>query len=364
VSAERLQKIIAAAGIASRRKAEELITQGRVAVNGQIVTELGSKADPERDHIKVDGKLLRGAERHIYLLLNKPRGYVTTVSDPEGRPTVMELIKNIGQRIYPIGRLDYGSEGLLLMTNDGELANFLTRAASHIPKTYLVKISGQASEEDIDKLRYGIRIGSKPGKRGMHSVRTAPARVRIVREAENPWYEVTLIEGKNRQIRRMFEEIGHHVEKIKRVRYGPLELDVEPGQHRELTPQEISALRKSGRQADSAAPERSAARAAARFIGKARTKTREQDRSRGKGRTHTQESHPSAAKREFTAGEERQTPAQQARHGKSQSGFERKARGFGRNDRSKNAHGQGPGRAPERGRKRYGSRGPHSRSGH
>src|SRR5215467_5358541 len=204
---ERLQKIIAAAGIASRRKAEELISQGRVTVNGQIVSELGSKADPQRDYIKVDGKLLGGPERHIYLLLNKPKGYVTTVSDPEGRPTVMALLRNIGERIYPVGRLDYSSEGLLLLTNDGELANKLTRAASHVPKTYLVKIAGRAAEEDIAKLRRGIRIGSAPAdrrKRSMKPVHTAPARIRLTRETENPWYEVTLIEGRNRQIRRMF----------------------------------------------------------------------------------------------------------------------------------------------------------------
>src|SRR2546425_1925709 len=146
--AERLQKIIAAAGIASRRKAEELISGGQVSVNGQIVTELGTKADPERDHIRVNGKLLRGPERHVYLLLNKPRGYVTTLSDPEGRPTVMTLIGRLGERIYPVGRLDYSSEGLLLLTNDGQLANMLTRAASHVPKTYLVKTSGKASDED------------------------------------------------------------------------------------------------------------------------------------------------------------------------------------------------------------------------
>lgn len=241
---ERLQKIIAAAGIVSRRKAEELISQGRVTVNGKTVSELGSKADPQRDHIKVDGKLLRGSQRHIYLLLNKPRGYVTTVSDPGGRPTVMSLVENIGERIYPVGRLDYSSEGLLLLTNDGELANKLTRAASHVPKTYLVKISGRAGEEDIDKLRRGIRIGSRPGRDRMRSVVTAPAQIKIVREAENPWYEVTLIEGRNRQIRRMFEEIGHHVEKIKRVRYGPLSLDVEPGQFRELTGKEVDMLRR------------------------------------------------------------------------------------------------------------------------
>jgi 23S rRNA pseudouridine2605 synthase len=247
MAAERLQKIIAAAGIASRRKAEELITQGRVSVNGHTVTELGSKADPASDHIKVDGKLLRGAERHVYLLLNKPKGYVTTVSDPEGRPTVMDLVKSVNARIYPVGRLDWSSEGLLLLTNDGDLASKLTHASSHVPKTYLVKIAGRATEEDIEKLRRGIRIGARPGTRSFEQVFTAPAQIRLTKDAENPWYEVTLIEGKNRQIRRMFEEIGHHVEKIKRVRYGPLTLDIEPGQVRELSAQEVSALRKSVR---------------------------------------------------------------------------------------------------------------------
>ena len=253
---ERLQKIIAAAGVTSRRKAEELITQGRVSVNGQTVTELGSKADLQKDHIKVDGKLLQGAERHVYLLLNKPKGYVTTVTDPERRPTVMDLIKGVGARIYPVGRLDWASEGLLLMTNDGELAAKLTHASSHVPKTYLVKIAGRAKEEEIEKLRRGIKIGAKPGPRHMAAIHTAPAQIRLVKEAENPWYEVTLIEGKNRQIRRMFEEIGHHVEKIKRVRYGPLTVDVEPGQFRELKPGEIAGLKRAGRGDKPKTPER------------------------------------------------------------------------------------------------------------
>jgi len=267
VPAERLQKIIAAAGISSRRKAEELITQGRVSVNGHTVTELGSKADLATDHIKVDGKLLRSAERHVYLLLHKPKGYVTTVSDPEGRPTVMDLVKNAGARIYPVGRLDWSSEGLLLLTNDGDLASRLTRAASHVQKTYLVKIAGRATAEDIEKLRRGIRIGSAPAQPGsepggfrgpnrLKQVFTAPAQIRLTKDAANPWYEVTLIEGKNRQIRRMFEEIGRHVEKIKRVRYGPLSLDVEPGESRELTPAEVSALRRSVREPGSRPPDR------------------------------------------------------------------------------------------------------------
>jgi len=238
---ERLQKILAQAGIASRRHAEELITQGRVQVNGQVVTTLGSKADPSRDHIRVDGKLLHGAERLRYFMLNKPRGYVTTVSDPEGRPTVMEFFKKAGERLYPVGRLDYLSEGLLLVTNDGELANKLTRAASGVEKTYLVKVSGQPSEAEIGSLREGVRIDrAKPGE---GSVQTAPARIRQVRIGENPWYEVVLIEGRNRELRKMFEEIGHFVEKIRRVGYGPLVLDLEPGQVRELDDQEKNLLR-------------------------------------------------------------------------------------------------------------------------
>jgi 23S rRNA pseudouridine2605 synthase len=238
---ERLQKIIAAAGIASRRKAEELITSGLVAVNGRTVTELGSKADAERDHIRVQGKLLRGAERHVYLLLNKPKGYVTTVRDPENRPTVMELLRGISARVYPVGRLDYGSEGLLLLTNDGELAHALMKAASHVPKTYLVKVAGSPTEDGLARLRGGVSIAGDRGRR----IKTAPAKLRVIREATNPWYEVTLTEGKNRQIRRMFEEIGHHVEKIKRVRYGPLQLDVHPGKFRKLNFEEVARLKSS-----------------------------------------------------------------------------------------------------------------------
>jgi len=238
---ERLQKILSQAGIASRRRAEEMIVAGRVMVNGQVVTELGSKADASRDHIRVDGKLLHGAERHRYFMLNKPRGYVTTVSDPEGRPTVMEFLAKLNERLYPVGRLDYQSEGLLLMTNDGELANGLTRAASGVEKTYLVKVAGRPGEAELDKLRGGVTIESEePGSR---KVRTAPARVRQVRHGDNPWYEVVLIEGRNRELRKMFSAVGHFVEKIRRVGYGPLVLDVEPGQLRELEADEVAALR-------------------------------------------------------------------------------------------------------------------------
>jgi 23S rRNA pseudouridine2605 synthase len=284
--AERLQKIIAAAGIASRRKAEKLITSGLVSVNGQTVTTLGTKADPEQDHIKVNGKLLRGPERHVYVVLHKPKGYVTTVTDPEGRPTVLDLVRGVGARVYPVGRLDYLSEGLLLLTNDGDLAQKLMHASSHVPKTYLVKISGKPSDAEIEKLRGGIRLsaersplkgipphakspqqtqkrrlpgvptkaarGGDPGipagklrgqRRRSAPVQTAPVQIKWLREAANPWYEVTLVEGRNRQIRRMFEEIGHHVEKIKRVRYGPLQLDVEPGKFRHLTAKEVGQMK-------------------------------------------------------------------------------------------------------------------------
>jgi 23S rRNA pseudouridine2605 synthase len=239
---ERLQKIIAAAGIASRRKAEELIQSGLVSVNGTTITELGSKADPGTDSIRVNNKLLKGAERHEYIALNKPRGYVTTVSDPEGRPTVMELMRTKA-RLYPVGRLDFNSEGLLLLTNDGDLAHKLMKAASHIPKTYLVKVAGQPEEEQLRRLRAGVTIAEErdPKRR----VRTAPAQIRVIKEADNPWLEVTLHEGRNRQIRKMFEEIGHHVEKIRRVRYGPLELDLPPGESRPLSGKEISLLQRA-----------------------------------------------------------------------------------------------------------------------
>ncbi len=249
---DRLQKILAQAGIASRRKAEEIILAGRVQVNGVVVNTLGTRHDASRDHIRVDGKLLQGPEKQRYYMLNKPRGYVTTLEDPEKRPTVMQLMeKKRGPhgdmvRLYPVGRLDYLSEGLLLMTNDGELANSLSKAAAGVEKTYLVKISGTPTGEGLDQIRHGIMIDRgrlnevRSGRRDR--ILTSPAKVELARGGDNPWYELTLTEGRNRQIRKMFEEIGHHVEKIRRIGYGALRLDVPPGEYRELTPGEVTAL--------------------------------------------------------------------------------------------------------------------------
>jgi 23S rRNA pseudouridine2605 synthase len=258
---ERLQKILAAAGIASRRKAEEIILAGRVQVNGTTITELGTKHDASRDHIRVDGKLLKGPEIRRYYMLNKPRGYVTTLEDPEKRPTVLDLMGRDSKygakagphgervRLYPVGRLDYLSEGLLLMTNDGELANSLSKAAAGVEKTYLVKVSGVPPESGIEQIRRGIMIDRgrldevRAGRRDR--IVTAPARIDLARGGDNPWYQLTLIEGRNRQIRKMFEEIGHHVEKIRRIGYGALRLDVPPGGFRELTPGEVMALERA-----------------------------------------------------------------------------------------------------------------------
>ncbi len=232
---------MAASGIASRRKAEEIIAAGRVTLNGKVVVEQGTKADPERDVICVDGKPLKRPERLVYFVLNKPKGYVTTVSDPEGRPTVMDLLPKRAKRVYPVGRLDYASEGLLLLTNDGALAQKLVKAGSHVPKTYLVKISGKPDEKAIARLRAGVTIALEDGRR----VNTSPAKIRLAEDGANPWYEVILIEGRNRQIRRMFDRIGSRVEKIRRVQMGPLVLDVAPGKVRELTRREVEQLKRA-----------------------------------------------------------------------------------------------------------------------
>jgi 23S rRNA pseudouridine2605 synthase len=194
-------------------------------------------------------------------MLNKPRGVVTTVSDPEGRPTVMKFFARSATRVFPVGRLDYQSEGLLLMTNDGDLANVLTSAASQVEKTYLVKVSGKPTEQELEQLRRGVMI--ERGRRGEREgrVMTQPARITLIRDTDNPWYEVVLTEGKNREIRKMFEEVGHFVEKVRRVGFGPLVLDVPPGKMRELDEEEVDQLKRaSRRKAASADQQRKPAR--------------------------------------------------------------------------------------------------------
>jgi 23S rRNA pseudouridine2605 synthase len=234
--AERLQKLLAHAGIASRRRAEQLIIEGRVMVNGAVITELGTKADPERDHIKVDGKRVGAPERLVYLAMNKPKDYMSTVMDPEGRPTVMQLLRGVKARVYPVGRLDYASEGLLLLTNDGELAKGITAASSHVTKTYLVKTNGQLALDQEEKFREGVPLSGK---------KTAPAGLKLIRRAENPWYEVRLIEGRQNQIRLMFKHFGRLVEKLKRVKIGFLELgSLQPGKFRHLTAAEVARFHK------------------------------------------------------------------------------------------------------------------------
>src|SRR5271165_4179155 len=183
---QRLQKILSQAGVASRRKAEELITEGRVTVNGEVVTELGSKADFETDHVKVDGRLLRAPKRHTYIAMNKPKGCVTTVSDPEGRETVMHMLRGVKERVFPVGRLDYNSEGLLLFTNDGEFAHRLTAPESGVKKTYVVKVKGVLTEEQERQFREGIPL---------HGRKTSPAEIKRIKPGANPWYEVKITEG-------------------------------------------------------------------------------------------------------------------------------------------------------------------------
>ncbi len=235
---ERLQKIISHAGLASRRKAEEWILEGRVSVNGRVVVELGAKADPDRDAIKVNGRLVRaigGAFR--YVLLNKPRGVVSTLSDPEGRRTVVDLLKGIKERVYPVGRLDLDSEGLLLLTNDGEMANRLMHPRHGVEKTYHVKAQGVLTEGEIERLSRGIPL--EEGK-------TAPARIRKIRKTEtNSWIEITIHEGRKRQVRRMVEKVGHTVLKLKRIRYAFLTpAGLPPGAFRVLTPGEVQRLKR------------------------------------------------------------------------------------------------------------------------
>jgi len=237
---ERLQKILAEAGIASRRKAEEMIREGRVTVNGKVA-EIGMKADPEVDYIKVDGRLISGpglrGPKSVYLIFNKPRGVVTTLFDPEGRPTVKDFLKGVKYRVYPVGRLDYDSEGMLLLTNDGDFANAILHPSRMIPKTYLVKVKGIIENDDIEKLRRGVRLED-----GM----TMPANVKIVRRLDNnSWLEITIYEGRKRQVRRMLERVGHPVIRLKRIGIDGLRLgDLKSGKFRYLTPEELRMIKR------------------------------------------------------------------------------------------------------------------------
>ena len=243
---QRLQKILSTAGIASRRAAESYITDGRVSVNGETLTELGSKADPETDDIRVDGRRIKVASRRLYLLLYKPRGYIATRSDPQGRPTVIDLLAKGGVRdyVYPVGRLDYESEGLILLTSDGDLAARLTHPSHEVEREYHVKVLGVPDDHDLERLSKGIVIDGR---------RTLPAEVKLLKvmpgsDADHATLSIVVKEGRNRQVRNMCEAIGHPVDRLRRVRIGPITDErIRPGEFRELDAKEIAALRRAAR---------------------------------------------------------------------------------------------------------------------
>jgi pseudouridine synthase len=245
---QRLQKLIAAAGVASRRHAEELIAAGRVTVNGKVVKELGTKADPDKDHIKVNGKLINlqlKSREKVYVLLNKPKGYLSSVSDPDGRPLVTEFFPPSLGKLYPVGRLDFNTEGLLLLTNDGDFTNYVTAARNRVEKVYEVKVKGVPTDGGIQRLRRGITLED--------GTRTAPAKIEKLHETQtNAWYEVLLHQGRNQQVRRMFELVGHTVLKLRRVRIGFLtDEKLKPGHWRFLAPAEVARMmKKQSRRSD------------------------------------------------------------------------------------------------------------------
>lgn len=234
---ERLQKLIAQAGIASRRGAEELISSGVVTVNGKVITELGTKADPETDHIKVNGKLINTKLRNketVHILLNKPKGYLSSAADPQRRPLVTDLVKGHG-KLHPVGRLDFNTEGLIILTNDGEFTNAVAGSKT-IPKVYQVKTKGMPTEVAIRKLRRGLKLED--------GFKTAPADIKILKPTDkNGWYEVTLFEGHNQQIRKMFDAVGHSVVKLKRIAIGTVsDAGLPVGRSRKLTQEEVASL--------------------------------------------------------------------------------------------------------------------------
>jgi 23S rRNA pseudouridine2605 synthase len=233
---ERIQKILAKAGIASRREAERMVIEGMVSVNGKVVDTLGFKADPSKDHIKVDGKRLTPFEPKVILLLNKPRGYLSTVRDPKGRPTVLDLLKKVKWRIFPVGRLDFDAEGLLLLTNDGDLAHLLSHPRFSIPKTYFVKVAGVPEEKKLGRLKRGVMLEDGEAK---------AVSCGLMRQGEkNSWVRIVVTEGRNHLVKRMFSAIGHAVLKLKRIEYGPIQLGNLPfGEFRYLTPEEVEKLK-------------------------------------------------------------------------------------------------------------------------
>jgi pseudouridine synthase len=248
---ERLQKILSQAGVASRRASEQLMLEGRVTVNGTTVRELGTKADPSHDDIRVDGRRIRQPARHRYILLNKPRGYVTTRSDPQKRPTVVDLLAGVSEYVYPVGRLDYDSEGLLLLTNDGELAARLTHPSHGVARVYEVQVAGVPDAHDLERLGRGVTIEGRrtqpaevtlvPGARAHGRMRSLPEREG---RSATATLRITVREGRNRQVRRMLDAIGHPVDRLARVAIGPIrDAKLKPGQWRELSEDELKRLR-------------------------------------------------------------------------------------------------------------------------
>jgi 23S rRNA pseudouridine2605 synthase len=232
---ERLQKILSRAGVASRRASEKLMLEGRVTVNGTTVRELGTKADPERDDIRVDGRRIEVHARHLYLLLNKPRGYVSTRSDPERRPTVIDLLDGVRDYLYPVGRLDFDSEGLLLLTNDGDLAARLTHPRHGVARVYEARVLGVPDEHDLKRLQKGIVIDGQ---------KTGPAEIKLTTNKGKATLLVTVREGRNRQVRKMCDAIGHPVTHLKRIAIGPLrDTKLKLGRWRELSEDEVRRLR-------------------------------------------------------------------------------------------------------------------------
>lgn len=233
----RLQKFLADAGVASRREAERLIQGGRVELNGLVVTQLGIRIDPGRDTVRVDGRKVRGGGQRVYYLMHKPRGMITSASDPQGRPTVVDLLQGVSERVYPVGRLDWNSEGLLILTNDGDLAQRLTHPGGHVAKTYRVKVKGIVPGGTLESLRRGFFLEGR---------RSLPARVTRISSQSNTWLEMTMYEGRKNQIRRMFERLGHPVLKLRRVAIGPIsDRSLKPGEWRRLSAEEVRRLQEA-----------------------------------------------------------------------------------------------------------------------